>query len=111
MIERPVPWREVVESVDRKNVGHSGQNVGKPGVRFDLTELFGLDQRANDRPAMPAAITAREKVALASELYRPRHKIENVFWWMKVWRRVTTRYDRCARTFMSAICIAATVCS
>jgi hypothetical protein len=25
------------------------------------------------------------------------------------WRRIHTRYDRCARSFMSAICIAATV--
>ena len=28
---------------------------------------------------------------------------------LKNWQRVTTRYDRCAQTFFSAICIAATV--
>ncbi len=28
---------------------------------------------------------------------------------IKNWRRIHTRYDRCARTFMSAICIAATL--
>jgi transposase len=28
---------------------------------------------------------------------------------LKDWRRINTRYDRCAHTFMSAICIAATV--
>lgn len=44
------------------------------------------------------------------QLYRQRHKIENVFARIKDWRRVATRYDRCAHTFMSAICIAATVC-
>ncbi|WJY19860.1 IS5 family transposase [Alteriqipengyuania flavescens] len=44
------------------------------------------------------------------QLYRQRHKIENVFGRIKDWRRVATRYDRCAHTFMSAICIAATVC-
>jgi len=27
----------------------------------------------------------------------------------KDWRRIHTRYDRCAHTFMSAICIAAAV--
>lgn len=43
-------------------------------------------------------------------LYRQRHKIENVFGRIKDWRRVATRYDRCAHTFMSAISIAATVC-
>jgi transposase len=43
-------------------------------------------------------------------LYRQRHKIENVFGRIKDWRRVATRYDRCAHTFMSAISIAATMC-
>ena len=42
-------------------------------------------------------------------LYRERHKIENMFGRLKDWRRIHTRYDRCAHTFMSAICIAATV--
>jgi putative transposase len=42
-------------------------------------------------------------------LYRQRHKIENIFGRLKDWRRVATRYDRCAHTFMSAISIAATV--
>ena len=42
-------------------------------------------------------------------LYRQRHKIENMFGRLKGWRRIHTRYDRCAHTFMSAICIAATV--
>lgn len=41
-------------------------------------------------------------------LYKKRHKIENMFGKLKDWRRVHTRYDRCAHTFMSAICIAAT---
>jgi transposase len=35
--------------------------------------------------------------------------IENLFAKIKDWRRIHTRYDRCAHTFMSAIAIAATV--
>jgi transposase len=42
-------------------------------------------------------------------LYKRRHKIENMFGRLKDWRRIHTRYDRCAHTFMSAICIAAAV--
>ena len=42
-------------------------------------------------------------------LYRQRHKVENLFAKLKDWRRVATRYDRCAHTFFSAICIAASV--
>jgi len=37
------------------------------------------------------------------------HKIENMFARLKDWRRISMRYDRCAHTFFSAICIAATV--
>lgn len=42
-------------------------------------------------------------------LYRQRHKVENMFGKLKDWRRIHTRYDRCAHTFFSAICIAATI--
>lgn len=42
-------------------------------------------------------------------LYRHRHKVENMFGRLKDWRRIHTRYDRCAHTFFSAICIAAVV--
>ena len=40
-------------------------------------------------------------------VYRQRHKIENMFGRHKDWRRVHTRYDRCAHTFLSTFCIAA----
>ncbi|MDR7225444.1 transposase [Aminobacter aminovorans] len=42
-------------------------------------------------------------------IYRQRHKVENLFAKLKDWRRIATRYDRCAHTFFSAICIAATM--
>jgi transposase len=42
-------------------------------------------------------------------LYRMRHNVENLFGKLKDWRRIATRYDRCAHTFFSAICIAAAV--
>ena len=37
------------------------------------------------------------------------HKIENMFGRLKDWRRIHTRYHRCAHTYFSAICIAAVV--
>ena len=42
-------------------------------------------------------------------LYRQRHKIEIMFGRIKDWRRIAMRYDRCAPTFFSTICLAATV--
>ena len=46
---------------------------------------------------------------MTKTLYKQRHKVENMFGKLKDWRRVATRYDRCAHTFFSAICIAAIV--
>ncbi len=39
-------------------------------------------------------------------LYRQRHRIENMFARLKDWRRIHTRYDRCADTFLAAITLA-----
>jgi transposase len=41
--------------------------------------------------------------------YRNRHKIENMFGKLKDWRRIHTRYDRCAEVFMGTIVIATIV--
>ncbi len=58
---------------------------------------------------IPSKSNRREPIEHDRILYRQRHKIENMFGRLKDWRRIHTRYDRCAHTFMSAICIAAVV--
>ena len=58
---------------------------------------------------IPSKSNRRELIEHDRILYRQRHKIENMFGRLKDWRRIHTRYDRCAHTFMSAICIAAVV--
>ena len=39
-------------------------------------------------------------------LYRQRHRIENLFARLKDWRRIHTRYDRCADVFLAAVTFA-----
>jgi transposase len=58
---------------------------------------------------IPSKSNRKKPIEHDRELYRQRHKIENMFGRLKDWRRIHTRYDRCAHTFMSAICIAAAV--
>lgn len=58
---------------------------------------------------IPSKSNRKKPIDHDRTLYRQRHKIENMFGRLKDWRRIHTRYDRCAHTFMSAICIAATV--
>jgi len=58
-------------------------------------------------PCIPPKKNRKIQHHYDKELYKNRHKIENAFGWLKDWRRIATRYDRCAHTFFSAICIAA----
>ncbi len=60
-------------------------------------------------PCIPSKVNRKVPIPHDAVLYRQRHRIENMFGKLKDWRRIHTRYDRCAHTFMSAICIAATV--
>ena len=60
-------------------------------------------------PCIPPTRSRKKPLYYDRALYRQRHKIENLFAKLKDWRRISTRYDRCAHTFFSAICIAAAV--
>ena len=60
-------------------------------------------------PCIPSKINRKIQIPHDRTLYHQRHKIENMFGRRKDWRRIHTRYDRCAHTFFSAICIAAIV--
>ena len=69
----------------------------------DALEAKGID------PCIPPKRNRRRAIPFDKVLYKQRHKIENMFGRLKDWRRIHTRYDRCAHTFFSAIAIAATV--
>jgi transposase len=60
-------------------------------------------------PCIPSRNNRKIPIPHDKELYRQRHKIENMFGKLKDWRRIATRYDRCAHAFFSAIAIAAAV--
>jgi transposase len=60
-------------------------------------------------PCIPPKTNRIEPIPYDRTLYKARHKIEIMSGRLKDWRRVHTRYDRCAHTFMAAIVIAAIV--
>ena len=60
-------------------------------------------------PCIPPTKNRKVPLGYDKVLYKQRHRIENSFGRIKDWRRIAMRYDRCAHTFMSAICLAATV--
>ncbi len=72
----------------------------------------GLRDALVDRgiaPCIPSRRNRKIPIVHDAVLYKQRNLIERMFGRLKDWRRIATRYDRCAHTFFSAICIAATV--
>jgi len=67
-----------------------------------------LKQRGT-KPCNPRNKSRKSSIEYDKALYRLRHRIENLFAALKEWRRIATRYDRCAHPVFSAICIAAAV--
>ena len=57
-------------------------------------------------PCIPPHPLHKTQHSYDPALYRQRHKIENMFARLKDWRRIHTRYDRCADTFLGAITLA-----
>jgi len=60
-------------------------------------------------PCIPSKTNRKIAIPHDAALYRQHHKVEIMFGRLKDWRRIHTRYDRCAHAFLSAIAIAATV--
>ena len=52
-------------------------------------------------PCIPSKTNRKIPIAHDQTLYRQRHKIENMFGKLKDWRRIHTRYDRCAHLLLS----------
>jgi putative transposase len=59
------------------------------------------------KPCIPPKKNRKIQHPYDKKLYKKRHKIENSFGWLKDWRRIAMRYARCAHSFFSSICIAA----
>jgi transposase len=76
---------------------------------YDSDEFRDALEAKGIAPCISPKRNRRRAIPFDNVLYKQRHKIENMFGRLKDWRRVATRYDRCAHTFFSAICIAATV--
>ena len=60
-------------------------------------------------PCIPPKKNRKEPIFYDKHLYKQRNRIEIMFGRLKDWRRIAMRYDRCAHTFFSAICLAAVV--
>ena len=76
---------------------------------YDADHWRAWLKRRRIQPVIPKKANRKQPYAFNPKRYRGRNVIERMFGRLKDWRRIHTRYDRCAHTFFSAICIAAFV--
>jgi putative transposase len=76
---------------------------------YDSDDLRAALRHKGLTPCIPPRRNRKVQTVYDTQLYRQRHKIENMFAKLKDWRRIAMRYDRCAHTFFSAICLACSI--
>ncbi len=58
-------------------------------------------------PVIPPRTNRRQPIACDYRAYRDRNRIERMFNRLKQFRRIATRYDKTALSFLSFLCLAA----
>jgi transposase len=76
---------------------------------YDANWLREALAKNSTTPVIPCRKNRKTQIPYDTTLYKKRHTVENMFAKLKDWRRIATRYDRCAHTAFSAIVLAASI--
>jgi transposase len=74
---------------------------------YDADKFIALVRRRGSMVVVPPISTRLEQRWFDKHLYKERHLVECFFAKIKVFRRISTRYDKLAVTFRAAVLIAA----
>lgn len=77
---------------------------------YDAGHFRDFIARRGIQPVIPAKANRKVHIPHNKKRYKHRNTVERMFGRIKDWRRVATRYDKLARNFMAAICLAALIC-
>jgi transposase len=91
--------REALEQLPHRDILHGDNGYDSNAIR----------QQVADQGAMANIPPPIANGCFSPFLYRNRNAIERMFCRLKESRRIATRYDRNAETFLAAVCIAATI--
>lgn len=80
--------------------------IGDKG--YDGDRLRDAIRARGIKPCIPPRKGRKSPATYCRWTYKRRNVVERMFGRLKDWRRIATRYDRCAETFFAAIVIAAT---
>ena len=87
------------------HVNSNGSNV-LADRGYDCNKLIDYIYAHGGEPTIPSRKGAKFERHCDWWLYKERHLVENYFLKLKAYRRIATRYDKLASTFLGFICIA-----
>ncbi|USO05786.1 MAG: IS5 family transposase [Rhodospirillales bacterium] len=77
---------------------------------YDAGHFRGFLMNRKIEPVIPSTATRKIKIPHDERRYKNRNVVERMFGRLKDWRRVATRYDKLARNFFAALCLASLLC-
>jgi transposase len=97
------PARDLIE-------GLAAQNV-LADKAYDADRLFELIIDQGGDPVIPPKRNRKRQHAYDEALYKERNRVERFFSRIKHFRRIATRYDKLAQTFMGFVVLASIMLS
>jgi transposase len=73
---------------------------------YDADDLVAEIKGAGAKAVIPPRSNRKKKRRWDKQLYRDRHLIENLFAWLKKFRRLATRYDKLAARYAAFVALA-----
>jgi len=74
---------------------------------YDSAELRDELHRRGTRPVIPNRSNRKQPFSFSKRFYKLRRRIESAYNRLKDFRPIATRYDRLARNYLAAVCLAA----
>ena len=87
------------------HVNSNGSNV-LADRGYDCNKIIDYIYAHGGEPTIPSRKGAKFERHCDWWLYKERHLVENYFLKLRAYRRIATRYDKLASTFLGFICIA-----
>lgn len=92
----------LLEHMPNSPILHADKGYDSDAIRRKIEDKGAM-------PNIPPKANRRWKNCFSPFLYRNRNAIERMFGRLKDFRRIATRYDRLARNYLAAVCLAATI--
>lgn len=73
---------------------------------YDSNAIREALQDANIEPVIPSRSNRKQPASFNRETYKLRNRIERMFNKLKNWRRIATRYDKSASSFLAFVTVA-----